>query len=276
MNAVNSSESWADCTITADGRITFVAHLPSAARPQLLLRLRPKKGQPETTCHLFDLEPAGDGRRSAVLHTRPVLTEGRWDVFLLQEPGGERHKLRPGSRDLRSLVDGHARDWSSPVAVRVPYVTKGGHLAVRAWLRTVHAEADRIRTTARSMTVTARLHGASFSDRPVVRLRLRGTSTVRDLDPQVENDRRTFSFTTDWAELADQAHDAGGVWDLFVRPAAGASLTRIGRLLDDVADRKEIFVYPAVSVGTALVRPYYTVDNDLSLEVTQPDPARGT
>ncbi|MHB9847808.1 transferase [Streptomyces sp. Tue6028] len=274
MNTVDSSESWADCTIAADGRITFVARLPSAARPQLLLRLRPKKGQPETTCHLLDLEPVDDGRRSAVLHTRPVLAEGRWDVFLLQEPGGERRKVRPGPRDLRALVDGHARDWPSPVAVRVPYVTKDGHLAIRAWLRTVHAEADRIRTTTRSMTVTARLHGTSFSDRPVVRLRLRGTSTVRDLHPRVEDDRRTFSFTVDWAELADQAR-AGGVWDLFVRPAAGASLTRIGRLLDDVADRKEIFVYPAVPVGTALVRPYYTVDNDLSLEVTQPDPARG-
>ena len=37
--------------------------------------------------------------------------------------------------------------------------------------------------------------------------------------------------------------------------------------LDDVADRKEVFVYPPVTVADAVVRPYYTVDNDLSVEV---------
>jgi hypothetical protein len=37
-----------------------------------------------------------------------------------------------------------------------------------------------------------------------------------------------------------------------------------------VADRKEVFVYPAVRAGGAVLRPYYTLDNDLSVEVTRP------
>lgn len=41
----------------------------------------------------------------------------------------------------------------------------------------------------------------------------------------------------------------------------------MARLLDDVADKKQIFVYPATTVGAASVRPYYTVDNDLAVEV---------
>jgi hypothetical protein len=272
-------EPRAHCTIDADGRITFDlnaglgADLPSAARPQMLLRLRPKKGQPEKVRHLLDLEPVSGGRHRAVLEPRPSLAEGRWDAYLLREPEAERQRLRPGLRDLRGLVAGHRHDRPSPVAVRIPYVTKDGYLAVRAWLRTAHAEADGIRVADRSMTVRARLHGASLADGAAVRLRLRGGGgTVRTLAPQGASGERDFSFTVDYEELAKElatVRAAGDhVWDISVQPGEGASPIRIGRLLDDVADRKHIFVYPPVTVGDATLRPYYTVDNDLSLEVT--------
>jgi hypothetical protein len=269
MTTPSGAEPRSGCTVDADGRITFGLRLPSADHPQLLLRLRPKKGQPEKARHLLDLEPGEDGHRSAVLHAGQTLEEGRWDVYLLQEPDGERQRLRPGPADLRALVDGNGRDWSPPIAVRIPYITKSGHLAVRAWLRPAHAEADRILVTDRTMTVTARLHGASFGAGAVVRVVLRGTDTVRTAEPRIEGDGRGFSFTVDCEELAGPAA-GGGVWDAFVRPAEEAPSTRIGRLLDDVADRKEIFVYPAARIGASEIRPYYTVDNDLSVEVTRP------
>lgn len=258
------------CTVDADGRITFGLRLPSAIRPQLLLRLRPKKGQPEKTLHLLDLEPAGGHHRRAVLEPRHALAEGRWDVYLLREPGADRQRLRPGLRDLRSLVDGHLRDRTSPVAVRVPYVTKDGYFALRTWLRTAHAEADGIDVTAGSttMTVKARLHGATLTEGAAVRLRLRGGGgVVRTLEARDGGDGRGFSFTFDSAELATEDGSGNHVWDVFVQPAAQAALIRVARLLDDVADRKEIFVYPAATVGAAFVRPYYTVDNDLAVEV---------
>ncbi|MFI1568816.1 hypothetical protein ACH4ZX_38350 [Streptomyces sp. NPDC020490] len=87
----------ADCTVDADGRITFRLQPDTAAgspAPYLLLRLRPKKGQPEkgqpeVTLRLLDPEPAdGDVRRRAVLEPRPALAEGRWDVYLVPGPGG--------------------------------------------------------------------------------------------------------------------------------------------------------------------------------------------
>lgn len=264
----------ADCTADADGRIIFDLP-PTAAEharsPQLLLRLRPKKGQPEKTVHVLDLEPAHDGRLLAVLEPKPALAEGRWDLYLLPEPGAPRQRLRPGLRDLRALVGGHLRERPSPVAVRVPYVTKDGYFAVRAWLRTAHAEVEGIDVTDRSMTVRARLHGTSLAGGAVVRLRLRGgNGTVRKLELRGESDGRAFSFVVDQAELvaADDANNR--VWDVSVqaRSDAGSAPIRLGRLLDDVADRKEIFVCPAAVVGGAVVRPYYTVDNDLSVEVT--------
>jgi hypothetical protein len=264
---MNGTAPRADCTADADGRITFALRAPSTDAV-LLLRLRPKKGQPEKTVHALDLEPAPDGRLRAVLEPRQALAEGRWDAYLLPEPGAPRQRLRPGLRDLRSLVDGHLRDRPSPVAVRIPYVTKDGHLAVRAWLRTAHAEVDGIDVTDRSMTVSARLHGTTLAEGAAVRLRLRGgRGTVRTLVPQVEHDGRGFSFTVEYGDLVGEDDTGSRVWDLYLQPgsAGGQGPVRIGRLLDDIADRKEIFVFPAAEVGGAVVRPYFTVDNDLSV-----------
>ncbi|WP_326723267.1 FixH family protein [Streptomyces sp. NBC_00243] len=269
---LRAAELRADCTADAHGRITFGLRLDSAVHPQLLLRLRPKKGQPEQVVHLIDLEPDEDGRRRAVLDPEPALAEGRWDVYLLREPGEERLRLRPGLRDQRTLVDGHTRDRSSPVAVRIPYATKDGYLAVRAWLRTAHSEAGAIDVTDRSMTVAARLHGASLGEGAAVLLRRRGEAgVVQTLEPRAGGDGRDFSFTVDHQELAAAGGtgSGSGIWDVFLQPAAGAPRIRVGRLLDDLADRKEIFVYPAATVGGVTLRPYYTVDNDLSVAVTR-------
>ncbi|MGW0421294.1 hypothetical protein [Streptomyces sp. NPDC003015] len=250
----------AGCTVDAEGRIAF--ELTAAQGHGLLLRLRPKKGQPEETLHVLDLDPAGEGRTRAVLGPDPVLAEGRWDVYLLN--GTERTRLRPGPRDLRALVDGHLRERRGPLAVRVPYVTEDGYLAVRTWLRPAHAEIDRVDVTGGTLRITARVHGASLPDGAEVLLRRRqGEGTVRSLQPLAAQDGRSFSFT-----VADETLDLG-IWDMFVRPAPGSPMIRLGRLLDDVADRKRVFVYPGATAGKIVVRPYYTVDNDLSLEVKQ-------
>lgn len=270
MSGERRTEPRVDCTVDAHARIVFSLQLRSSAvRPKLLLRLRPKKGQPELIRHLLDLEPAGDGRRRAVLEPQPALAEGRWDAYLLQEPEGEQQRLRPGLRDLRTLVDGHARDWLSPVAVRIPYVTKDGYLAVRAWLRTAHAEVGGITVGDRSMTVRARLHGATLGERAAILLRQRGGSgVVETVGPRTGPDGRNFSFTVDYQKLAAEGGTSSRVWDISLQSVENAPRIRVSRLLDDVADRKEIVAYPAVTLSGVALRPYYTVDNDLSVEVT--------
>ncbi|MFF7736397.1 transferase [Streptomyces sp. NPDC007984] len=258
----------AHCAIDTDGRITFRLPTGTAPRPRLLLRLRPQKGRPETTPHLLDLEPdRADGHRQAVLEPDPVLDEGRWDLYLLPEPGAERRRLRPGLRDLRTLVDGHLCEHPSPVTVRIPYVTKDGFLALRAWRRTAHAEARAIGIEGGALTVTARLHGAELHKDATVRLRLRGTGTVRALRPRAD-DGKGFSFTAGPGDLTADGGGAGRIWDVFVRPTTDASPIRVARLLDDVADRKHVHVYPAIEADGSAFRPYYTVDNDLAIEVT--------
>ncbi|MDN0199421.1 hypothetical protein [Streptomyces sp. S.PNR 29] len=273
MSTEHGTQPRVGCMVDAEGRITFDLPMPADEEQegrQVLLRLRPKKGQPEKTLHVLDLEPTGDGRRRAVLDGQPVLQEGRWDVYLLGGAASERRRLRPGPRDLRALVAGHLRDRPTPLAVRIPYVTKDGYLAIRAWLRPAHAEAAGIDVTDRSMTVGARLHGTSLREGAAVRLRLRGgNGTVRTLAPRAGEDGRSFSFTVDYADLAAETATGSGVWDAFVQPAPDAPLIRLARLLDDVADRKAVYVYPTTTIADAVLRPYYTVDNDLSVEVTR-------
>ncbi|MFF5105222.1 transferase [Streptomyces sp. NPDC000134] len=276
MSTDQDLEPRIDCTVDADGRVVFGLR-PAPADPdaRLLLALRPAKGEPErvTVTRLLDLGPAdGTHRRTAVLPVAQRLPEGRWDLYVVPEPDGDRQRARPGPRDLRALVDGAARDRSAPVAARVPYVTKGGFLALRTWLRDAHAEAGRITFGDGTMTVEARLHGAELTPGAAVRLRLRGAGTALSAEVRAAGDRRSLSFTADLADLAAPAATARSgrcVWDVFVRPGGTAPPARVGRFLDDVADRKDIQVYPEIPVGETLVRPYYTVDNDLSVVVAR-------
>ncbi|MFD3520014.1 hypothetical protein [Streptomyces sp. NPDC058653] len=264
---------WADATVDEEGRFVVRVRLPlpASARPRLLLQPRPRKGQSEETGRVTALEHMGEDEWRAVLEAAPALPEGRWDAYVLGAPGEERTPLLPGLRDLRALVSG-GDGRRTPLAVRIPYATKDGRLAVRAWLRTTHAEAGRIAVSGHAMTARARLFGARLGEGAAALLHRRGTDgPVRQIALQAEGER-DLSFTVDYRELlAERGGPAAGaaqeIWDVYVRPEAGASRIRVARLLDDVADRKAVFVYPAATLGGVTVRPYYTVDNDLSVTV---------
>ncbi|WP_030228865.1 hypothetical protein [Streptomyces sp. NRRL WC-3626] len=257
------------CSVDADGRITFRLRPPTAAPARLLLVLRPKKGRPEESTHTLDLEPHGDdGEFRAVLEPLPRLAEGRWDAYLLSGPDDARERLLPGLRDLRTLVDGGTRERPSPVAVRAPYATLDGFLAIRTWLRPALAEAGPVGVDGATMTVRVRLHGTEPGAGAEAVLRLRGDKdTVRSYPARTAEDGG-LSFTVACADLTTAV---GRVWNVFVRPAAGARQVRVARLLDDLADRKGVFVLPRVTVDGRVVRPYYTIDNDLAVEVTAAD-----
>ncbi|OKJ72802.1 hypothetical protein [Streptomyces sp. CB02460] len=258
-------------TVQDGGRLLVRVRLPlpASAQPRLLLQPRPKKGRAEEAGRSLVLEPAGRDEWQTVLEADAVLEEGRWDAFVVTGPDEERVPLLPGLRDLRGLVSGEEAVRDAPLAVRIPYATKDGRLAIRAWRRAAHAEAGRITVGSGAMTVSARLYGAGLGKGAEVSLVRRGRgSAVARAALSVEGGR-DFSFTVDYADLlADRAGGAPVVWDVFVQPRAGAPRVRVARLLDDVADRKTVFVYPATTLGGVSVRPYYTLDNDLSVEVT--------
>jgi hypothetical protein len=254
----------ADCLAAGDGRITFDVFGPAAVGAVLVLRRRGGKAPADEL--RLPLTPPGDGTPArAVLPATAELAEGRWDAYT--ETG---EAVQPGIRDVRVLVD--QAPASGPVAVRVPYPTADGRLALRCWRRAPHAEAGDLAFAPEqgAMSVTGVLYGAELGDGPVAQARLRAGERMHEVP--VTGEGRAFGFTLPYGPLAEGAEGAGAgkerLWELWLRPAAGAAPMRISRILDDVWDKKSIFVYPKQRIAGHTVAPCYTGDNDLCVRVT--------
>ncbi|WP_329022085.1 hypothetical protein [Streptomyces sp. NBC_01423] len=262
-------KSYGAVTVREDGclLVRVRSPLPTSARPHLLLQLRPKKGKPEEISRSLALEPAGRDQWQAVLEAAPPLEEGRWDAYVVGAPGEDRVPLLPGPRDVRTLVSGGDGAPAMPLAVRIPYATKDGRLAVRAWRRAAHAEAGRIVVAGDSVTVAARLFGARLGDGAAVSLKRRGRGGAETRFPLRAAKGQDFSFTVDYTDLRPAVAETPVIWDVYVRPDTDAPRVRVARLLDDIADRKPVFVYPSTTLDGVSARPYFTVDNDLAVEV---------
>ncbi|MER6358340.1 hypothetical protein ABT186_42810 [Streptomyces sp. NPDC001634] len=156
-------------------------------------------------------------------------------------------------------------DSAARIAVRIPYSTKKGTLAVRSWLRAPHAEAGDLHIDEGELRVSGRVYCTGPAADAYAEVRERG-GPKSVLRADVTAQETEFGFTVSYAPLAP------GIWDLWLRPA-GEEGPRVGiaRLLDDVADKKPVFRYPRAVVraehGEVEAWPYYTVDNDLSVTV---------
>ncbi|MFF9478882.1 hypothetical protein [Streptomyces sp. NPDC014733] len=266
----------ADTIADSAGGLTFDLAAPPGVRTTwsaaLVLRLRGADAEEVR----LPLGPNGAGGLRAVLPSTVALAEGRWQVYADLGDGHAPHRLLPGLNDLRSLVDRRPLAGIGRLGVRIPYTTKLGNLALRSWLRGPHAEAGDILVERTGMTVEGRLYGALPGEGAHVEARARRTAGEgATVTVPLTADGARFSFTLPYA--GPVAHWRGGSdpWDLWLVPAEGAPPVRIGRLLDDVADKKQIFAYPTMPVPAAgaevRVGPYYTLDNDLALRVTGPE-----
>lgn len=248
----------ADCVADAAGGITFDVAVHEATAPVLVLGRRGGTGGPADEVRL-PLTPAGEGRARAVLPSTMELAEGRWDLFL------DERAVEPGIRDVRSLVD-RVPDEQGPLAVRIPYPTADGRLAVRSWLRAPHAEAGDIGLGDGTCTVEGVLYGAELGPGAVAEARL------GDRVHQVPagGGKGRFTFTLPYDDLARTPPPAGKqhLWELWLRPDEDAGPVRISRLLDDIWDRKSIHVYPVQRRGGYRAAPCYTTDNDLCVRLT--------
>ncbi|MFB6439312.1 hypothetical protein ACFCVY_21395 [Streptomyces sp. NPDC056411] len=274
----------ADCIADSAGGLTFdltaPQDAPAAWSAALVLRLR-GDGAGDGEVRL-PLGPNGAGRLRAVLPSTVALAEGRWNAYADLGDGRDPRRLLPGVNDLRSLVDRRPLAGIGRLGVRIPYATKFGNLALRSWLRGPHAEAGDIIVAPDGMTVSGRLYGAAPAATGALaeaRARRRGESPdgggPATVTVPLDIEGPEFTFTLPYAELAAHWESGSEPWDLWLRPAEGARPVRIARLLDDVADKKQVFSYPALAVscpaGQVRVGPYYTLDNDLAVRVAGPD-----
>lgn len=266
----------ADCIADSAGGVTF--DIVGDAPPGAVLVLRRRGGKTTADLMRLPLTPAGEGRSRAVLPSTVELAEGRWDAFTTYGDESVEQRIEPGIRDLRSLVDRAPDPGRAVVAVRIPYPTADGKLAVRSWLRAPHAEAGDITFGQGAMTLEGRLYGAGLGGGAAAEARLRGAkkAVVHRVPATVRQDG-TFTFTLAYEPLAEGRGDEQRLWDLWLCPAGAeprqAAGIRVGRILDDVWEKKGVFRYPVLPVeGPKVTRPttaypYFTVDNDLSVRL---------
>ncbi|MFJ9041377.1 hypothetical protein ACIRF8_33035 [Streptomyces sp. NPDC102406] len=251
----------AHCIADSAGGLTFDVCDHGGVAPAHLLLAERTSGEEVR----LPLTPAGDGRLRASLPISVGLPEGRWDVYA-QVAGGQPVRLTPGTNDLRSLVDRAPGGSRGYVAVRVPYTTKHGNLTVRSWLRAPHAEAGELHIRDGELTVHGRVYGTEFTAKAHAEIRARAAAGPV-LRGELTADGAEFTLRIGYDELSE------GRWDLWLRPGGDdGPEVRVARILDDVADKKPIFVYPAARVsadGRELsAEPYYTLDNDLAVVVS--------
>lgn len=263
----------ADCTADTGGALTFeltataATGLPEARPVALVLKRRGSEDRVR-----LELTEAGAGRLRTVLSTGTELAEGRWDAFAECGPADER-RIEPGLRDLRTLLDRVPSAGARTVVARVPYRAADGKLSLRCWVRSPHAEAGELTVEAAALTVRGQIYAAVLGTDAVVEARLRGVPGRVHQEAVTDAGNGAFSCTLPYRPLAGEGPAESRLWDLWLLPDGPAGpQVRISRILDDVADRKSIFVYPPSFLGSgdepaARAAPYYTVDNDLSVRV---------
>jgi hypothetical protein len=176
------------------------------------------------------------------------LTDGAWQLFC---PGGE--PVHAASLDTRTLLELPVPEHGG-VRVQLPYRLADGGLAVRVWLRPVHAEVGDIHVDNEGIHVDGRLIGAVLTGEPV--LELRGPGGAIEQRPATALTASTFR--------ADIPPLAAGVWRLWLRYAPDANPVRLGRFLDDVIRKQSAYVLPA----SGPQQPHFEGNNELSVRVT--------
>jgi glycosyltransferase involved in cell wall biosynthesis len=223
---------------------------------------------------------AASGTADAVAR-RVEIQEGRWLLITVSGSGTELTLRREGTElrvplrgaeaevELAALVahgpgvwTGGADDGPSATAV---IGAPGGLLRVHArGLRIEvtavppHAEAERVRVDRGALVVEGTADAAAgAATRLVARHRDDGREVGADAD--VADGR--FSARLELPRLA-----RAGVWDLRLGDM------RIGTHHDGLPGKRDVVVFPAVRAGGLELRPYYTVEDNLSVRAGEPEP----
>ncbi|KNB51602.1 glycosyltransferase [Streptomyces caatingaensis] len=254
----------ARCAVASDGSLVLRVRADelTAADTHVLLRHRGSKGKESVRVPLERRAGAwAEARVERAAHA--ALPEGRWDTYAERPGEKSRRRLRAVLVEQKALL---RRELTAPVSVWIPYETSDGFLAVRTWLRPEHAEAVAVRVSDDAVTVTVRPYGVALGEGAELVARLRGgDGSVADVRAPLSSDDGTarLPYGTIWQRRADDQD----LWDLSIRPTAGAPLLRVGRLAGDFADRKGVDTFPAAEREGVRVRPFFTVTNDLTLSV---------
>lgn len=214
----------------------------------------------------------------AVLDLGDVLAEaadpvGTWDLLVGGGSAGASSEQPPAARIVTS---------TKPKQVgAVPLLTPDGPLAARftasrslltmtvkaceAWAEIAHVDVSGDAVTVTGTIADRPGRGPGSSGVCVLYRRDDGQSVTRPVEPAGGGFR--VRVPTDAFAPVEKSQ----TWDVWLRPGTSDLELRVGRHLDDVADKKEILRYPKTSAvpDRPRLHPYYTTSDNLSLRVTR-------
>lgn len=277
----------ADCWFAAPGRLVVSPRqaIWTARGARLECRERTETGAAGRLLQLPLTRSASrpSGAKAEVTISQDALDEGQWDLYLVDWVG-RRRRVRAGVCDLRPLVDAAEVSAADPVMRLVPYRTVTGYLAIRFWSRQPHAEVNAVRYCD-ELVIEGVLYGARFGGTDPALTMIRQEGEPRSVVvPGTTTDGRTFRFHLPAQELVAARLSRQDRWDLWVAARPDVAPVRLARLLDDVADKRSVYLYPSFAATDGAspelveeapepdlaVTPAYTTDGDLSVTVTDP------
>ncbi|CAM5431402.1 glycosyltransferase [Streptomyces abikoensis] len=258
----------ARCAVAADGSllVRLRADELTAADTHLLLRHRGSKGKEAVRVPLPARREPGTWVEARLDRAAHTLAEGRWDTYAERSGDKSRRRLSAALVEQKGLLGLDLAQTAAGVAAAVPYETSDGFLAVRSWLRPQHAEAGEVVVGDDGVRVTVRAYGTELGEGGELIARLRhGDGSAGDVRAPLADGSGTLPYEP--MQRRQKPDEEQDLWDLYVRPKAGAALVRVGRIAGDFADRKGVDTFPGAVRGEVRLRPYFTVTNDLTITV---------
>ncbi|QQM41163.1 glycosyltransferase family 4 protein [Streptomyces liliifuscus] len=257
----------AGCTTDSTGGVRITVNASGVSGESLTLVLRHRHGEDEERVPLNPPTGPKSPWTAELPHARLALAEGRWDLHVERVEDGTRRRLKAGLVEQRGLlsarpVPGKAFAWW------IPYATKDGYLALRTFRRPAHAEATALRTDDDSLSVEGTLHGAVLGEDAVLLGVSREGEAHNFTTPARATGEQTFRARITTLPRPGEADKP--LWDLFLRPSEAAAPVRVGRITDDIVDRKPTTKHPSTTLTTPTgksVRAHYffTTTNDVAI-----------
>jgi glycosyltransferase involved in cell wall biosynthesis len=199
------------------------------------------------------------GRVEIIERRRLVVGDREFDLAALVPEGGG-----PATKELEAADGG--REFNEAVVLDTPEGVyrftvarpKGGPLTVEAKPLAPHAEVTRMHVEGTTLHVEGTVDAEAES--AYLFARRRGDAMEVVAAAQLADHR--FSASLDLAELVLPGRQPD-VWNL--RLVAGRRGYRLGTHLDGITNRGESVEYPAARIGQRRLRPYYTVENNISV-----------
>ena len=247
-------------------------HRPGKRRHRRYRPYRTAK-RPGVTAHAVDFNEvilSGQSGLQMALNDRVVdvgsrvradaLSEGEWTVTAAGDA------VRAGQIDSRALLKAQPVD--GPIVI--PFSDRD-RLKLRVWHRDDYAEIDSVSWDGATCDITGRLVSGDACRAVVARARDAWDTAIAATTEQGTDGRFAAALAT--RRLCANPHpegDALRLWDLWLVTDDGE--IRLGRVFDDIAQRKNVQRFKTVRTNANRVEPYFTIDNGLSIRVRRDQP----